>query len=86
MDWCNALRLLHPTWLARLNPADAQRIQRALEVCILTGQMMSSLLEEDAAADLPYNVHVLALSPSDRWGLVQYRPVAKLFRGGVFLV
>jgi tRNA dimethylallyltransferase len=37
------LALLDPITAARLNPADSQRIQRALEVCRLSGQPMSSL-------------------------------------------
>ncbi len=37
------LALLDPVTAARLNPADSQRIQRALEVCRLSGQPMSSL-------------------------------------------
>lgn len=37
------LALLDPVTAARLNPADSQRIQRALEVCLLSGQPMSSL-------------------------------------------
>ena len=37
------LALLDPVTAARLNPADSQRIQRALEVCQLSGQPMSSL-------------------------------------------
>ena len=37
------LALLDPVTAARLNPADSQRIQRALEVYRLSGQPMSSL-------------------------------------------
>ena len=37
------LALLDPVTAARLNPADSQRIQRALEVYRLSGQAMSSL-------------------------------------------
>ena len=50
----------------RLDPADAQRIQRALEVFELTGQPLSSMQgrrESRAALD---NVIALALMPSDR--------------------
>lgn len=65
------LARLDPATAARLNPADAQRIQRALEVCTLSGQTMSSLLEKDTVAELPYNVHALALLPSDRAALHQ---------------
>ncbi len=60
------LARLDPLTAARLEPADSQRIQRALEVCILTGQPMSALLEQQANADLPYQIISLALTPSDR--------------------
>lgn len=71
------LAQLDPATAARLNPADAQRIQRALEVCILSGQTMSSLLEKDTAADLPYRVHALALLPGDR--AVLHQRIAQRF-------
>jgi tRNA dimethylallyltransferase len=71
------LARLDPATAARLNPADAQRIQRALEVCVLSGQTMSSLLEKDAAADLPYTVHALALLPSER--AVLHQRIAQRF-------
>jgi tRNA dimethylallyltransferase len=71
------LARLDPATAARLNPADAQRIQRAMEVCILSGQTMSSLLEKDAVADLPYRVHALALLPGDR--AVLHQRIAQRF-------
>lgn len=63
------LARLDPVTAARLEPADSQRIQRALEVCILTGRPMSALLARQADADLPYRVTSLALEPSDRSAL-----------------
>jgi tRNA dimethylallyltransferase len=58
-----------PLTATRLEPTDAQRIQRALEVWQLTGQPLSSLHGRagNAAADqaLPRFVR-LALAPSDR--------------------
>ncbi len=71
------LARLDPATAARLNPADVQRIQRALEVCLLSGQTMSSLLEEETAADLPYNIHALALLPGDR--AVLHQRIAQRF-------
>ncbi|MEK6420535.1 MAG: tRNA (adenosine(37)-N6)-dimethylallyltransferase MiaA [Burkholderia gladioli] len=58
-----------PATAARLAPNDAQRIQRALEVFMLSGQPMSALLaapprEDDAA--LRYRFVPVALEPSDR--------------------
>jgi tRNA dimethylallyltransferase len=57
-----------PVTAARLAPNDAQRIQRALEVLMLTGQPMSALLaaprvDADAAR---YRFAPVALEPSDR--------------------
>ena len=54
---------------ARLAPNDSQRIQRALEVFMLTGETMSTLLAapartDDAAAD--WRFVPVALEPSDR--------------------
>jgi len=51
---------------ARLEPADSQRIQRALEVHRVTGKPMSQLLAKRGKARLPFRLIVLALMPSDR--------------------
>jgi tRNA dimethylallyltransferase len=51
---------------ARINPNDAQRIQRALEVYELTGQTLTHLQQETATEELPYRLLQLALIPSDR--------------------
>lgn len=51
---------------ARLQPTDAQRIERALEIYQITGKPMSTLLEEDERASLPYRLLKVALLPSDR--------------------
>ena len=59
------LAKLDPQTAARLNPADAQRIQRALEVCLLSGQTMSQLLQKPRL-ELPYRVLKISLTPSDR--------------------
>ncbi|WP_116136630.1 tRNA (adenosine(37)-N6)-dimethylallyltransferase MiaA [Trinickia diaoshuihuensis] len=57
-----------PITAARLAPNDAQRIQRALEVFMLTGQPMSALLAAPERKDdgLPYRFVPIALEPSDR--------------------
>src|SRR5581483_9164562 len=51
---------------ARLEPGDTQRIQRALEVYLLTGQPMSTLLAIDRAQRPPYRMIKIALEPSER--------------------
>lgn len=57
---------LDPTTAARLKPNDAQRIQRALEVCQLSGRPMSELLAAEADKSLPYRLLEIALVPGDR--------------------
>jgi tRNA dimethylallyltransferase len=51
---------------ARLAPNDTQRIQRAMEVYLLTGTPMSELLKKKTEHTLPYRVTNIALIPSDR--------------------
>ncbi|WOD18491.1 tRNA (adenosine(37)-N6)-dimethylallyltransferase MiaA [Paraburkholderia kirstenboschensis] len=63
------LAAVDPATAARLAPNDSQRIQRALEVFMLTGQAMSALLAapariDDAAAR--WRFAPIALEPSDR--------------------
>lgn len=60
------LAALDPITAARLEPNDTQRIERALEVCILSGKAMSAILAEPARDILPYNLLKIALLPSDR--------------------
>ena len=62
------LAQLDPATAARLAPNDAQRIQRALEVFMLTGQAMSALLAAAPRHDdaVPYRFVPIALEPSDR--------------------
>jgi tRNA dimethylallyltransferase len=58
-----------PITAARLAPNDSQRIQRALEVFMSTGQPMSELLAAPARVDdlaLPWRFVPVALEPSDR--------------------
>ena len=51
---------------ARLQPADTQRIQRALEVVRLTGRPMSAYWRAGREAELPYRLLSIALVPADR--------------------
>jgi len=63
------LAAVDPATAARLAPNDSQRIQRALEVFMLTGQPMSALLAVPARADeaaQPWRFVPVALEPSDR--------------------
>ncbi|MBN3766345.1 tRNA (adenosine(37)-N6)-dimethylallyltransferase MiaA [Burkholderia sp. Ac-20365] len=63
------LASIDPVTAARLAPNDSQRIQRALEVFMLTGQAMSALLAAPARDDdvsRLYRFVPIALEPSDR--------------------
>lgn len=60
------LRKLDPEIAQRIKQTDSQRIQRALEVCLIAGQPMSKLLASSRNSGLPYQTILLALQPSDR--------------------
>ncbi len=51
---------------ARLQPTDAQRIQRAMEVFYLTGEPLSALIARGRGQPPPYRLIGIALEPSDR--------------------
>lgn len=65
-----------PAAAARIQPTDAQRIQRALEVWRTTGRRLSSLLTATAPA-LPFELRAYALVPEDRAEL--HRRIAARF-------
>ena len=60
------LRKLDPEIAQRIKQTDSQRIQRALEVCLLTNQPMSKLQATSRNSHLPYQINLLTLQPSDR--------------------
>ncbi|MFM7123376.1 MAG: tRNA (adenosine(37)-N6)-dimethylallyltransferase MiaA [Fluviibacter sp.] len=61
------LAKLDPVTAARLAPNDSQRIQRALEICLLSGRPASALYAEQQQQAAPsYRFLSLALLPSDR--------------------
>ena len=61
------LAKLDPVTAARLAPNDSQRIQRALEICLLSGRPASALYaEQQQPAAPPYRFLSLALLPSNR--------------------
>ncbi|CUJ42528.1 tRNA (adenosine(37)-N6)-dimethylallyltransferase MiaA [Achromobacter xylosoxidans] len=65
------LARLDPVTAARLAPNDSQRIQRALEICQLSGQPMSALLgrQRAAAGDDGNRYLTISLEPSARAAL-----------------
>jgi tRNA dimethylallyltransferase len=62
---------------ARLHATDTQRIQRAMEIYLLTGQPMSELIKQQEQEPLPYRILPIALIPSDR--AVLHRRIATRF-------
>ena len=81
------LAQLDPVTAARLQPGDSQRIQRALEVCLVSGEPMSTLLArganplgaatEASESQATVSLRVLALEPSDR--AVLHQAIARRF-------
>ncbi|MEO8747695.1 MAG: tRNA (adenosine(37)-N6)-dimethylallyltransferase MiaA [Rhodanobacter sp.] len=63
------LLALDPDAAQRIDPHDAQRIQRALEVIELTGRRLSALQRRSANAVFPWRVLQLGLLPADRGAL-----------------
>lgn len=61
------LAALDPPSAARIDPANRQRVQRALEVCLSSGRPLSHLLARQIPPDdLPCRFLQLALVPQDR--------------------
>jgi len=78
------LTALDPVTAAHIHPNDPQRIQRALEVQLLTGQPMSALIRAAAAEPLPYRLLKFARAPQNRAELharIEQRFAAMLAQG-----
>jgi tRNA dimethylallyltransferase len=71
------LALVDPSTAARLHPTDSQRIQRALEICRLSGRPMSELLAASARQQPPYDLLSIGLLPSAR--TVLHERIARRF-------
>lgn len=65
------LNVIDPITAMRIKQTDSQRIQRALEVCLITGRPMSELVASPRDSHLPFQIIQLALIPSDRSQLHQ---------------
>lgn len=60
------LAQIDPAAAARLEPTDAQRIQRALEIVLLTGLPVADNYARLEPGDLRHRLLMLGLAPSDR--------------------
>ena len=65
------LSQLDPASGERLGPNDQQRIQRALEVFLMTGRSIDSHWQEQKTLELPWKIIPIALMPEDRAQLHQ---------------
>jgi tRNA dimethylallyltransferase len=63
------LARVDPETAARLAPNDQQRIQRAMEIYMLTGKPMADLLKKPKYVYFPYTPIKVALVPGDREAL-----------------
>ena len=68
---------IDPETAARLDPNDSQRVQRALEVYLITNQPLSQLLKKPKYVYFPYTPIRIALVPGDRE--VLHRRIAERF-------
>ncbi|UNH38716.1 tRNA (adenosine(37)-N6)-dimethylallyltransferase MiaA [Moellerella wisconsensis] len=59
------LKQVDPVAAARIHPNDPQRLSRALEVYLISGQSLTELTQT-AGEELPYNVFQFAIAPQDR--------------------
>lgn len=62
---------IDPATADRLDPNDAQRIQRAMEIFYLAGKPMSELMTARRSASLPFRLIPIALIPGNRAALHQ---------------
>ncbi len=60
------LAALDPEAAARIQPRDAQRIQRAMEVALVTGHPLSELQSRQSGPPAPWRFLTVALIPADR--------------------
>jgi tRNA dimethylallyltransferase len=69
---------IDPESAGRLKPMDSQRIQRALEVYLISGKTLTEYWAEQQTEPLPYHVVNLAVCPAERKRL--HERIAERFR------
>ena len=60
------LAVVDPETAARLKSGDTQRVQRAMEIYLLSGKPMSELIANKRVDGFPWRIIPIALVPSDR--------------------
>jgi len=73
------LEALDPAAASRIHPNHSQRLVRALEVCLLSGQPLSALQAQASTHPLNRSVLSIAIAPADR--VVLHRRIAARFAG-----
>ncbi len=63
------LHALDPQAAQKFHPHDAQRIQRALEIIIISGKTLSENFQQSVAQTLDCKIHSFAIMPADRAAL-----------------
>ncbi|SEI41614.1 tRNA dimethylallyltransferase [Allopseudospirillum japonicum] len=72
------LAQVDPVSAQRIHPNDPQRLQRALEVFLITGRALSALWAEQKTPELTFELHSIALIPQERAHL--HERIAQRFR------
>lgn len=72
------LSKVDPVAAARLHPTDTQRVQRALEVFLLTGRSMTSHWDQQESIELSFEPLCIGLMPDDR--AVLHQRIAERFQ------
>ncbi len=76
-DMHKRLQQIDPESAARLNPNDQQRLQRALEINLITGKTLAENYAASNSKPLPCEVHSFAIFPDDR--VVLHKNIAARF-------
>ena len=72
------LQAIDPIAAARIHPNDPQRVQRAIEVYMLTAKSMTQLHAEAKAEEIPYQKIKLIIAPHER--AVLHEKIAQRFK------
>lgn len=74
----NRLQAIDPMAATRIHPNDQQRVQRALEVHILSGKSITQLHKEAKAKQIPYRLIKLMITPQNRG--ILHEKIAQRFK------
>ncbi|NOT83343.1 MAG: tRNA (adenosine(37)-N6)-dimethylallyltransferase MiaA [Methylococcaceae bacterium] len=72
------LAIIDPVSAARIHPNDPQRVQRALEVYILTGRSLTNFIQQTEVVEFPFQRIKFVIAPEDR--KILHDTIAQRFR------